>query len=236
MDREGLTTYLASIKLSKAAIARSLTALDAFEDWLKRKRNRSIDEELYLEDLKAFIQASKKGQKNLLMGLANVFGFQGKDDLRAAAVQMRRAMLDEDVKPMPLRDFIGVHETLLTHLQEKGIRDTWQLLDACRTPESRKALAAELGVLFKSLLDLVKMADLSRLFAVKAVRARLYLDSGFDTLDKLAAQDPLELHRALVRFVEQSHFDGVPTTPKEAERTVKAAQEIERWVQFEDGE
>lgn len=45
------------------------------------------------------------------------------------------------------------------------------------------------------------MADLSRLFAVKALRMRLYLESGFDTLDKLAAQEPMALHLALVKFV-----------------------------------
>ena len=77
------------------------------------------------------------------------------------------------------------------------------------------------------------MADLSRIRAVKAKRTRLYLESGFDTLDKLAAQDPMELHRSLVQFVEESGFDGVATQPKEAEFTVKTAQELERWITFE---
>ena len=80
------------------------------------------------------------------------------------------------------------------------------------------------------------MADLSRIFAVKAVRTRLYLDSGYDTLDKLTSQDPISLHHALVKFVEESHFDGVPTTPKEAEFTVNAAKEIERWIIFRKSE
>ncbi len=80
------------------------------------------------------------------------------------------------------------------------------------------------------------MADLSRMFAVKAVRSRLYLDSGFDTLDKLAALDPMTLHLALVKFVKESQFKGIATSLKEAEFTVKEARKTERWIQFGDGE
>jgi len=201
MDIDKLTAYLKSIKRTKAAIARSLRALEAFESWLDETRGLSIDDDISQEDLQAFIQSAKKGQKNLLLGLSNVFDFQGKDE-----------------------DFIGVDPWLIEALKAKGLRDAHQLLKACLTNEMRDSLAAELNVPYKSLLDLVKMADLSRMFAVKAVRTRLYLDSGYDTLDKLAAQDPMALHHALVKFV------------KEAEYTVKTAMEIERWVIFIEGE
>jgi hypothetical protein len=134
---------------------------------------------------------------------------------------------------MCLKDFIGVNQALITHLESKGLRDAWQLLRTCKTPADRQKLADELDVPYQDLLELVKMADLSRIRAVKAKRTRLYLESGFDTLDKLAAQDPMELHRSLVQFVEESGFDGVATQPKEAEFTVKTAQELERWITFE---
>jgi hypothetical protein len=137
---------------------------------------------------------------------------------------------------MPLNEYIGVDETLITALEEKGIRDAYQLLHTCRTPEERKALANELNIAYGILLDLVKMADLSRLFAVKAVRARLYLDSGYDTVEKLATEEPMALHNAMVEFVEKTGFNGVPTLLKEAEGTVKAAKELERWIVFEEDE
>jgi len=236
MDIDQLTAYLKSINRSKPAIARSLRALEAFESWLDKTRDQSIDDDLSLEDLQAFIQSAKKGQKNLLLGLANVFEFQGKDDLKTAAMQMRRAILNKEIKPMRLKDFIGVDHALIAALENKGMRDAHQLLHACRTYKARQALAANLDVPYKDMLDLVKMADLSRIFAVKSVRTRLYLDSGFDTLDKLAAQDPMQLHDDLVKFVEESHFNGIPTTPKEAVFTVKTAKKIDRWVIFNKGE
>ena len=236
MDQEQLLAYLKSTRRSTAAIRRSLAALSAFTTWLAANHNLTIDDDISLDVLEAFIQSMDKGHKNLLMGLANVFEFQGRDELKTAAVTMRREMLDAEIKPMPLRDFIGIAPELVASLEAKGIRHALDLLQVCRTATDRIALAKEFDVPYQDLLALVKMADLSRLFAVKAVRSRLYLDSGFDTLDKLAAQDPMDLHLAMVKFVIQSQFDGVPTTPKEADFTIRAAKNLERLIVFKAGE
>jgi len=236
MDKDQLTAYLTSTKRSTPAIKRTLWALDVFKTWLKEARGSSIDENITLEDLEAFIQSAEKKHKNLLLGLANVFEFQGREDLKTSALRMRSAILKKDRKPMRLRDFIGVDPHMIDALNTRGVKDAWQLLKICKTPEARHKLADELEVPYKDLLDLVKMADLSRMKAVKKVRTRLYLESGFDTLDKLAAQDPMELHLALVKFVAESGFDGIATLPKEAQATVKTAQKIERWVVFEEEE
>jgi hypothetical protein len=68
------------------------------------------------------------------------------------------------------------------------------------------------------------------------VRTRLYLESGFDTLDKLSSHEPIALHLAMVKFVEESGFDGIPTTPKEAAFTIKTAQKLDRWIIFDEDE
>ena len=236
MDQEQLTTHLKSIRRSTFAINRSLRALEAFEIWLVETSDRTIDDEIRLEDLQTFIQTDKKGQKILLLGLADVFAFQGREELKNEAMQMRRAILNKHIKPMRLKDFIGVDQALISSLAEEGLRNAHQLLKACRTPQDRQKLAAEHNIPFKDLLDLVKMADLWRIRGVKAVRTRLYLDSGFDTLDKLAAQDPMALRRALVAFVDESGFDGIASLPKECEFTIKKAREMDRWVTFEEDE
>jgi hypothetical protein len=236
MEKEQLISYLKSIKRSASAINRTLWALDAFEHWLKENHDLTIDADIQMDHLEAFIHTAEKRQKNLCLGLINVFDFQGKEALQHATAKMRGSSLKKESKPMRLKDFLGVDETLIAGLGAKGIKDAWQLLKLCRTIESRKTLAAELGVPYQDLLTLVKMADLSRMFAVKAVRTRLYLDSGFDTLDKLSAQNPMDLHLALTKYVEESHFHGIATLPKEAKFTVKEAQKIERWIAFEEDE
>ncbi len=236
MNIDQLNNYLTSIKLSKSAVNRSINAYRIFETWLNEERGLSVDDDITIEDLQEFIQSKKKGQKNLLLGLSNVFEYQGKGNLRTAALKIRRAMLDKEIKPMRLQDFLKVDRALVSELKSKGIRDAHQLLKVSRTQEERRRLALELNVPYEDLLNLVKMADLSRMFAVKAVRSRLYLESGYDTLDKLAGLEPMDLHNAMVEFVEESCFDGIPTTPKEAAFTVKKARELERWVTFEGEE
>ena len=44
----------------------------------------------------------------------------------------------------------------------------------------------------------------------------------------------MKLPHALVKFVDESGFKGIPT--KEAEFTVKTAQELERWIVFDEDE
>lgn len=234
MNKDKLRDFLKSKKLSKAAVNRSLMACEIFETWLNEERSLSIDDEITMEILKDFILSMKKGQKNLLLGLANVFDYQERECLRESALKMRRDLLKKAAKPMHLQDFLKVDQIVIARLKKKGIEDAHQLLTICSTNEDRKKLSQELNIPYSELLDLVKMADLSRIFAVKAVRTRLYLESGFDTLDKLAAQDPMALHLALVDFVEESGFDGIPTTPKEAEFTVNAARKLDRWIIFDE--
>jgi hypothetical protein len=236
MDKDELSTYLKSSKYSTSAIERTLWALDVFETWLKEKLGSSIDADISPEDLEAFIHSVQKKQTSLLLGLANVFEFQGKETLKTNALKIRSSLLKKRRKPMKLRDFIGVDPGLIDALKKIGVEDARELLKKCKTPEARHKLADELELLYQDLLDLVKMADLSRMLGVKAVRTRLYLESGFDTLDKLAAQDPMELHLSLVKFVEESGFNGIATLPKEAIANVKSAQKIDRWVIFSDEE
>jgi len=236
MDKNKLSAFLKAKGRSDSAINRSLRTLDAFNLWLNNNREKTIEGDISLENLQDFIHSAKKGQKNLLLGLSGVFAYLGKDDLQTSAMQMRRGMLNKERKPMKLKDFLGVKPALLEAMKEKGFRDAYQLLKSCLTPETRHALSDELNVPYQELLELVKMADLSRMFAVKAVRTRLYLESGYDTLDKLASSDAMTLHHAMVKFVDERNFNGIPTTPKEADFTVKEAKKLDRWIVFEEGE
>lgn len=56
------------------------------------------------------------------------------------------------------------------------------------------------------ILEYLKLSDLSRLGGLKGVRARLYYDSGVDTLDKLSSWDPEELRPMLIDFVRRTGF------------------------------
>lgn len=67
---------------------------------------------------------------------------------------------------------------------------------------------------------------------MKGIRARLYCDAGVDTVEKLASWDPQELREMLIKFVEETGFDGIAPLPKEVRNTVESARVIERIVVY----
>lgn len=67
---------------------------------------------------------------------------------------------------------------------------------------------------------------------MKGIRARLYYDAGIDTVEKIAAMEPEELHERVITYVEESDFEGVPTLPAEAKYTVEKARELPKIVEY----
>jgi len=83
-----------------------------------------------------------------------------------------------------------------------------------------------------AVLELVKLADLSRIVGLKSKRARLYYDAGLDTLDKIAKWDPEEMQQMFAEFVERTGFDGAPPPSSEAAFSVKLAKYLPRIVEY----
>ena len=78
------------------------------------------------------------------------------------------------------------HE-LVHALSALGIETVDDMLKASKTESKRRELAEQTGFDPDGILELSKLSNLTRLGAVKAVRARLYHDAGFDTLEKIAS-------------------------------------------------
>ena len=88
------------------------------------------------------------------------------------------------------------------------------------------------GLPLKVILELVKLSDLSRLRGVKGIRARLYYDAGFDTVEKLAGYDPENLRKELEDFVKRTNFNGIAPLPKEIVSTIEQAKKIKKIVEY----
>ena len=145
--------------------------------------------------------------------------------IRERAIAKRR-------KPFALGDFRGVSQDDIAKLEAAGIVDVEHMLEAGKTPQSRQCLADESGVSLEAILELVKLADLSRIGAVKSVRARLYHDAGVDTPAKMAQWNPEELRSMLIAFIERTGFDGIAPLPQEARNAVKTARQLPQVITY----
>ena len=131
-----------------------------------------------------------------------------------------------------LRDFRGIDPKVITRLEARCIKNTEQLLIAGRTRRQRSRLAKEAGIPESVVLELVKLSDLARLPGVKGIRARLYLDAGVDTVEKMANWEPEPLRLMVTQYVERTGFDGTPPLPKEVSSTIANARKLPKVVEL----
>lgn len=90
----------------------------------------------------------------------------------------------------------------------------------------REELAQITDVPLEAILELVKLSDLARIPGIKGIRARLYVDAGVDSIEKLAQWEPAAFRDMIVAFVKRSGFDGIPTLPAEARFTIERAKKL----------
>jgi hypothetical protein len=170
--------------------------------------------------------------KNDLRAVALYYAFTGNKALSRKAGGMRRERIDRAKEPFKMKGLAGIPVSHLKKLEGQGIRTIEQMMMKGRTPVERLALSESAGIPEDKILEYVKMADLSRIAGVKGIRARLYHDAGFDTLDKIAESDPAEMREFLLEWVRKTKFRGIAPLPKELESTVEEAKNIERIVEY----
>ena len=134
--------------------------------------------------------------------------------------------------PFKLKDFRGINPEVIGKLEALRIKSAEQMLVAGQTKKLRSALAKQTGIAESVLLELVKLSDLARLPGVKGIRARLYYDAGVDSVEKMANWDPDALRVMMIKYVEQTGFNGIPPLPKEVSSTIENARRLPKVVEF----
>ena len=235
MDEPGFRRFLKQRGKKEHVVGGLVRQVRGFEEYLAGEQLGGL-EAVGAPDLDAYVDACETAEagttRERLRGLALYFSFVGRPEMASLASGMREQRISAKRKAFLLRDFRGASPDAIAKLEVAGITNADQMLAAGRTASDRESLARRADIAPQLLVEFVKLSDLSRIGGVKAVRARLYLDGGFDTLDKIAAVDPEAMRLALAAFVERTGFDGIPPLPKEARNTVAAARALPRLVEY----
>jgi hypothetical protein len=235
MDEPGFRRFLKQRGKKEHVVDGLVRQVSVFEGYLARERRKGL-EAAGAADVLAYVdacEAAETGSARVrLRGLALYFRFSGNGELADLASGMREERIASKRKAVLLRDLRGMDAGELALLEAAGIANVEQMLAAGSTPAGREALALRTGIAPQVILECVKLSDLSRIAGLKTVRARLYHDGGFDTLDKIAAADPEGMRAELAAFIERTGFDGIAPLPKEARSTVAAAQTLPRLVEY----
>ena len=234
MDDPGFDKFLRRSGRSPRAAARCVSYVQEFEQYLYTHRRGKETQEADAGDLEQSVawteRKPKASAKTHLWALGYYFEYTSNEEMRSLAGSMRAQRIKRT--PFPLNKFRGALPDHVDTLASQGIRNVTQMLEAGRTPEDRQALAAKTGVPLETILEYVKLSDLARISGTKGIRARLYYDAGVDTLEKMAAWDPVELRAMLIDFVERTGFDGIAPLPKEAASAVATAKRLPSIVAY----
>ena len=120
----------------------------------------------------------------------------------------------------PVIEVEGIGPVYGKKLNDAGIKNTEQLLDACKTKAMRLKLAADSGIDESHILRFANMVDLFRIHGVGSEYADLLEASGVDTVKELATRNPANLTAKMAEVNNE----------KKLVRRIPTEKMVEKWV------
>lgn len=145
---------------------------------------------------------------------------------------LRREVNSYTPNPVNLDKFPGVEEETLIKLKSAGIKTSFHLFKRVKTLEDRENLTAELGIDHGELLELTKLTDMVRIKWVGPVFARIFLDSGTDTLQKVSEADAKTFYKKLVEINREKHYTKSTFALSDVELCVKVAGMVPKVIEY----
>lgn len=121
-------------------------------------------------------------------------------------VNFKRELGSIQPKPIKLESIPSLENQDIEKLRKTGITDTRHLFNTTITREQRTDLAKKTGISSDHILELAKLADVCRIKWVGANFARVLVDSGYDTAEKIAGADYRELYAAILAANEHGRY------------------------------
>jgi predicted flap endonuclease-1-like 5' DNA nuclease len=133
---------------------------------------------------------------------------------------------------IPVNKLKGVSDDLEARLKKRGIFNSAQLLDAARTPASRRELAESVGVEPRNILELTNRADLARIKGIGGVFSDLLEHAGVDTVKELAMRRADNLYAKLLEVNAQQKLAGRAPTQTAVEGWVAQAKSLPTVLEY----
>lgn len=233
MNEEAFREFLKKKGKKENVIERNIRSVKKFQEYLKKERETTI-EKVSEDDIRKYIEqieAAKKSAKGPLYVLMNYYKFTEKKELLQFTAKMREERTKKTRRVFSIKDFMKVNQEHVKKLATIGIKNVEQMLEAGKTKKQREDLSKKLDITEESILELVKLSDITRLGYVKRKLSRLYYEAGLDSPEKIAAFEPEKLHAYFIKFVEESGWDGMVPNPKDLKHNIASARRLKKIVE-----
>jgi len=238
MNEEGFRVFLKKQRRSQGTIEQCVRLTGEFKAYLGEHRvGRGLDE-AHPEDLEAFVLWKKKQRKSVnsyLWAIHRYYEYTSNEPMRRLANDMRQQEIATGRgrrRSLKLKDIQGVAAEHIEKLAAIGIVDVEGVLEAGRTKEEREELSRRSGVPLDEVMELVKLADLTRIVDIKGVRVRLLYEAGVDTVEKVSRYDPEGLRERIVEVNEERQILKRHPTLVETRYWVTQAKALQKVVEY----
>ncbi len=141
-------------------------------------------------------------------------------------VILRRHTNQYVAKPVNLKEFPGINYNHIEQLEKLNTKNSKHLFEKTQTADDIKQLAQQTGILTTNLEEIIKLANLVRIWGVGAVFARIMYNSGVDTIEKFATSDVEKSYKAFVKTNKEGNYSSVHFSLKDIEFCVDFAKEL----------
>lgn len=135
-------------------------------------------------------------------------------------------------KAVNLNQFSGVDQAVIEKLADLGIKQSFQLIKQCQTKKTRQELAQQVGLPEKEIIELLSLADVTRVNGVGPVFAQVLLDAGIQTSVEIAQADSKILFGRLKEAYLSSGYDRADFTERDIVFCIEMAELLPPAAEF----
>jgi hypothetical protein len=135
-------------------------------------------------------------------------------------------------KPNKISDFIEIARDTIGSLEKIGITNTEKLYDKVIKNSDRQKLAESTGIKYQDILELTKLADLSRIKWVGVTYAKMLYDLGVDTVEKVSESDPIDLHARINQLIKEKNIFKGAIGLNEVKILIESANELPFEIEY----
>lgn len=134
--------------------------------------------------------------------------------------------------PVHFKDIPEVDPDVVERLAAAGIKHSKHLFERAGTRAQRAELCQQTGIPADTLRELIGLSDLARAGWVGPVFVRMIYETGTDTLEKLAQQQPEALYQSLLAVNAARQFTKASFSLKDAAACIETAQALPKVIEY----
>ncbi len=135
-------------------------------------------------------------------------------------------------KPVNLNKFPGIKNEVIDKLGKFGLKNTKHLFGKIKTKKERSELAKQANISSEELMELVKLTDISRIKWIGPIFARIFLESGTDTAEKISKSKAENLFKKLAEINNKRKYTKGKFTVKDIQLCVNVSKDVPKVIQY----